>query len=275
MVKKVLVALDGSKNAEKVLPYLVPVLKSTGGRAVLVQVVPAVDPAPEAAAKAYLGAVVGRLTGLGVKAEGEIARGDAAAAILGAAEQRGADLLAFTTHGRGGVAQWLFGSVAQKILRGCSRTLLVVRSHEKPRPGVKRVVVPLDGSEESEGALPWAFALARAYGAGVELLYVADEAGVEAGSSKLRGWVEREKRRMEGRFREIERGEPGLKFERSTLEGDAAARIVERGSGRASSVIAMGSRGRTGLSRWLYGSVAEKVLQAASCPLLVVRAASR
>jgi len=271
MYQTVLVALDGSRNAEKVLPYIGPVLRSTGGKAVLLQVLPAAEPAPEAAAKAYLGSVAARLSRKKVRVEGEIARGDAAVAIIRAAERRGADLVAFTTHGRGGLSQWLFGSVAQKILRGCERTLLVVRAHEKPRPAVRRVVAPLDGSVGSEAALPHAFTLARAFGAVVELLHVADDTGIEAADSKLRGWVGREKRRLEGRFREIEGARPDQRFERTVVEGSAAAKIVERGEGKVPSIIAMGSHGRTGFSRWVYGSVSEKVLQASKAPVLVVR----
>ena len=54
-------------------------------------------------------------------------------------------------------------------------------------------------------------------------------------------------------------------------EGDAAARIVHHAERRPGTLIAMGSHGRTGMSRWVFGSVAEKVLQACRAPLLVLR----
>jgi len=267
----VLVALDGSKNAEKVLPYLEPVLRAAQGKAVLIQVVPPGEPAPMAAAEAYLKSIAGKLSKKKAAVETEVVRGDPAVAIIREAEGRQADLVAFTSHGQGGLAQWVFGSVAQKILRGCARPLFVVRALEEPRPKVKKIVVPLDGSVGSEAILPHVVLLARAYGASVELLYVAHQPGVEADDSKLRGWLDREKRRMETRFCEIERSEPSLKFEQAIDEGDPAMRIVERAEKEPASIVAMGSHGRTGFSRWVYGSVSEKVLQAAKVPVLIAR----
>ena len=271
MYRTVLVALDGSKNAEKVLPYVEAVLRGSGGRAVLLQVLPAGERRPEAAAEAYLKSVQSRLSRKKIKGESEIIHGDPAVAIIRAAEKRQADLVAFTSHGEGGLAQWVFGSVAQKILRGCARPLFVARPLEGPSPRVKRLVVPLDGSVGSEATLPHATLLAKATGAVVELLHVAQPAGVEAGDSKLRGWIEREKKRMQTRFCEIERSEPKLSFEQSIEEGDPAARIKERSEKHPGTVIVMGSHGRTGISRWVYGSVSEKVLQAARVPVLIAR----
>ena len=133
--------------------------------------------------------------------------------------------------------------------------------------------MPLDGALGSEAALPPAALLARAYGARLELVHVQPEPGVEADDSKLRAWRAREKQRIGARFDEIEAGEPGLDCTRSLLEGDPASCILERAREGPASVIAMASHGRSGFSRWVYGSVSEKVLQAATCPVLVARQA--
>jgi nucleotide-binding universal stress UspA family protein len=133
------------------------------------------------------------------------------------------------------------------------------------------VIVPLDGSVGSEVTLPHATLLARATGAVVELLHVTQPPGVEAEDSKLRGWIDREKMRIQTRFCEIERSLPKLSFEQSIVQGDPAAKIKERSEDRPGAVIVMGSHGRTGISRWVYGSVSEKVLQAARVPVLVAR----
>lgn len=271
MYRTVLVALDGSKNAEKVLPILEPLLAASRSRAILIQVLPAGEAAPEAAAQAYLRSVAARFARKKIKAETEVVRGDPAVAIIRQAERRHADLLAFTSHGHGGLAQWVFGSVAQKILRGCGRPLLVVRSLEGGRRRIGRILVPLDGSVGSEATLPHASALAEAYGAVVELLHVAHAEGIEAGDSKLRGWILREKRRMETRFCEISRAGGDLEFEHSIVEGDPAACILAHAERHPGAMIVMGSHGRTGFSRWVYGSVSEKVLQAARVPVLIAR----
>jgi nucleotide-binding universal stress UspA family protein len=271
MYETVLVALDGSKNAEKVLPVVEPLLKSGKGLARLIQVLPAGGEGPEAAAQAYLKDISSRLAKKKIRSEGEIVRGDPAVAVVRAAEDWKADLVAFTSHGQGGLQQWVFGSVAQKILRGCSRPLLVVRALEEPLAKLKRIVVPLDGALGSEATLPHAAQLSRATGAPIELLHVTPESGVEADDSKLRNWHQRERRRIESEFDAIEKGEPRLAFTRVFEEGDPATRILERVEKEPASIIAMGSHGRTGFSRWMFGSVSEKVLQAARCPVLIAR----
>lgn len=271
MYSTVLVALDGSTNAEKVLPVVEPLLKSGKGQASLIQVLPPGAESPEAAAQAYLKEVCSRLSRKKLRCKGDIVRGDAAVAIVRAAEELKADLVAFTSHGQGGLAQWVFGSVAQKILRGCTRPLLVVRALEAVPSKVKRVMVPLDGALGSEASVPHAVHLARSTGATIELLHVSAESGVEAGDSKLRNWHAKERRRLEAEFEAIEKAEPSIKFARVFEEGDPATRILERAEKERATVIAMGSHGRTGISRWMYGSVSEKVLQAAKCPVLIAR----
>jgi nucleotide-binding universal stress UspA family protein len=271
MYRTVLIALDGSKNAEKVLPVVEPVLRAAKSRAVLVQVLPPGEGAPEAAAQAYLRSVSARLGRRKIRAEAEVVRGDPAVAVIRSSEKRHADLVAFTSHGHGGLGQWVFGSVAQKIVRGCTRPLLVVRSLEETARKVRRVVVPLDGSLGSEASLPHALEFARATGAVIELLHVSHPEGIEAGDSKLRGWMLRERRRLETRFCEIGRAEPSLEFHDSIVQGDPAARILEHADRHAGTVIVMGSHGRTGFSRWVYGSVSEKILQAARVPVLIAR----
>lgn len=271
MYSTVLVALDGSKNAEKVLPLVEPLLKLGKGRASLIQVLPASEGGPEAAAQAYLKEVGIRLGRKRIRSEGDIVRGDPATAIVRAAEDRKADLVAFTSHGQGGLAQWVFGSVAQKILRGCLRPLLIVRPFQAPAPRMKRIVVPLDGAQGSAAILRHAVQLSRSFGAPLDLVHVAAESGVEADDSKLRSWHLHQKRRMETEFASIERAEPKLRFRRIFQEGDPATRILEHAEREPGSIIAMGSHGRSGISRWMFGSVSEKVLQAATCPVLIAR----
>ena len=133
-----LVALDGSRNAETVLPYVEPVLRRHKMKALLLQVLPPGAHAPEAAAQAYLREISARLAKHKVKSEAEVVHGDPAVAIVRVAEKIKAGLVAFTSHGQGGLSQWVFGSVAQKILRGCSRPLLVVRALEESILTLKR-----------------------------------------------------------------------------------------------------------------------------------------
>jgi nucleotide-binding universal stress UspA family protein len=108
-----------------------PLLKFREGLARLIQVLPSGGEGPEAAAQA-----TSRTSPRALEEEDPLGRGDRAGdpavAVVRAADEWKADLVAFTSHGQGGLSQWVFGSVAQKILRGCSRPLLVVRALEEP-----------------------------------------------------------------------------------------------------------------------------------------------
>jgi nucleotide-binding universal stress UspA family protein len=269
MYKNVLIALDGSRNSENVLPYAIPLVRAAAAAATLVQVLPEEGHASVAGALSYLGTIAATIRQKGVDAEQRILHGDPALEILGAVAALKADLLALTTHGRGGVARWIFGSVAHKILRACPCPLLIVRGLEEPRPAIRRVIVPLDGSAASETALPHARMIARAYQAQLQFLYVAAEPGIEASDSKLRRWMEQEKRHMEERFKALTSDLGEQECDSLIVEGDPATRILEQSEGPEPAVVVMGSHGRTGLKRWALGSVTEKVLQAAKVPVLV------
>lgn len=259
MIRTVLVALDGSADAERVLPYVERIARESGGRAVLVRAVPASEEgAAVREAEEYLEGVRASLARRKVAAEARVARGEPAVAVLREAEDRGAGLLAFTAYGQGGRAPWAFGAVAQKLVRGGARPLFVARALEEA-PRFRSVLVPLDGSVGSEAVLPHAFFLARAFGAAVRLLYVAPPGEPEA------------RDRLAARFAEVARSRPGMKMEAVLDEGDPARRILERAEEGPGSVIAMGSHGRTGFSRWALGGVSEKVLQAARAPIFLAR----
>ena len=83
------------------------------------------------------------------------------------AEADGGTLIAMATHGRSGLNRFMLGSVAEKVLRGSANPLVLVRAKETlPSAGVagfKTVIVPLDGSELAESAIPMAVAMAKTF----------------------------------------------------------------------------------------------------------------
>jgi hypothetical protein len=95
--------------------------------------------------------------------------GSAAQRIINSAGADKRTLIALATHGRSGLDRWLLGSVAEKVLRGGSNPTLVVRARDAKNPSgamatLKRMIVPLDGSELSEGILPYIKELAKQLG---------------------------------------------------------------------------------------------------------------
>jgi nucleotide-binding universal stress UspA family protein len=138
-----------------------------------------------------------------------------------------------------------------------------------------RLLIPLDGSKTAEQVMPWARMCAERFRLPVELLAVVDieafltsvdrarrfDKLVEASSAQSKTYLER----VSGRF-------VGLKVKRTVAQGNAVDIIVEKAAANPSTLIAMTTHGRSGLNRWLLGSVAEKVLRATTNPVLLVRA---
>ena len=147
----------------------------------------------------------------------------------------------------------------------------------------KQIIVPLDGSRLAEHALPHAVALAGATGSGLTLLQVVPLTpattpiiwGVPVGSiapDDHEALVES----AQGYLRSIaqELGREGLTPQSEVLKGDAAEAIITHTEQHPeAAMIVMSTRGRSGLGRWVFGSVAEKVLEAAPVPLALIRPA--
>ena len=137
---------------------------------------------------------------------------------------------------------------------------------------VNSILVPLDGSPLAEQSLPWACDLAERYGAQLILFRVGILPDV---------WSLQDAPEMESRMDELEsqcmkylaevQVKISLPVKSEYAVGNATQRIVERSTQPDVSLIVMNSHGRDGLTRWMIGSVAEKVARHAACPVLLVR----
>ena len=153
MYRKILVPLDGSKLAECVLPHVDALARGAGApKVVFVTVVePVIPPArgelvfPEEErrrleeahienAGGYLQAVSGEARTRGLEASHAVLRGQPAEAIADYASAAGADLIVLATHGRGGLARWVLGSVADRVSRSSCVPVMVVRAPGCPPP---------------------------------------------------------------------------------------------------------------------------------------------
>jgi nucleotide-binding universal stress UspA family protein len=154
---RILVALDGSELAERVLPYVAALAERFGSAVLLVRATtppgaiiagsaagaapvagPVVDPTPiveaeRQAAVEYLGALARELRDRGLVVDYEVPEGAAGATVTRRAGQLGADLIAMTTHGRGGLGRLVFGSVADEVLRSAPCPVLLVRLRGESR----------------------------------------------------------------------------------------------------------------------------------------------
>ena len=147
MFKRVVVPLDGSPLAEAILPFIMQIAGPLDLEVVLVRVV---QPTPSlgvegsqqavvedlvarlADARAYLAPLAAELEAKGVRVSAEVRRGHPVAEIAELAREAGADLIAMTTHGRGGLGRLLFGSVAEAVLREAEIPVFMMRFTRQP-----------------------------------------------------------------------------------------------------------------------------------------------
>jgi len=286
MFSSIMVPLDGSAFAEQALSYALAVARRAGAALHLmrVHVVYALQPPAsswlpyDAALESesrrreldYLTAVAGRLAPqAAVRVLTGLADGLAADGILAHARAVSADLIVMTTHGAGPLSRVFLGSTADELVRRSPTPLLLIRPHEKAaglgtEPVVRRILIPLDGSTHSEQILGPALALGRLTGAAFKLLHVVERPRdvshkEEEGRPYLEGLAERLRQQS-------------VKVEtRVVTNGHVASAVLTEVVDSAYDLIALATHGRGGFKRFLLGSVADKVLRAAPCPLLVLR----
>lgn len=134
------------------------------------------------------------------------------------------------------------------------------------------ILIPLDGSSLAEEVLPYAQLFATAFEVPMELLCVVDPETVSAeGSDAVANACRERSGYLEGIARSLTGG-LSVPVHCTVEKGDPAERIAEAASARKNPVIAMSTHGRSGVHRWLLGSVAEKTVQGAAHPLLLIRA---
>ncbi len=197
--------------------------------------------------------------------------GEAADVILTQADDH--DLVLMGSHGRGGLGRWLLGSVTTKVVRGCHRPVLVVGSRNRNQePKLERILVPLDGSSTAEAALESAMRLARAHSATLVLFRGLMTARPELSGPAIFEAKRAEMKEAQEYLAEVKERLYAYTTEVVVAEESPLPGILKAASELHIDLIALGSHGRSGIQRWLLGSVAEAVLQKAPCPVMVVSA---
>jgi nucleotide-binding universal stress UspA family protein len=203
---------------------------------------------------------------------------DVAAALIDTAALEKVDLIVMSPHGRSGFTRWMLGSVTERVLRHAGCPVWVVRSDK----ALQRLLVPLDGSELAEAAVAPAIELAQRLDCAALLLRVEAPLVTDAYTIGRRDSIEADPDdRLQRQFYQdavsyldcqAERFcSSGVKVERLVTGGRPANAILEMAEIHHCDLIVMATHGRSGLKRWVYGSVTEKVLRGAFCSLMVVR----
>jgi nucleotide-binding universal stress UspA family protein len=236
----------------------------------------------ENASREHLDEIAATLSGLHVTCKVE--RGRPADLIIERAEAEKGTLIAMATHGRSGINRWMMGSVAEKVLRGTTVPLFLVRAGDEAAAGrtadIKSIVVPLDGSALAESVLATVGEVAKMLNSEIVLCRAYELAatayyGSEDYLPKYDEMLRELKDEVEGYLKKKTEGlkADGLaKVSWVALEGSGAEAIVRYANARPDVLIAMCTHGRSGVSRWTLGSVTEKVVRHADEPVLVLHA---
>jgi nucleotide-binding universal stress UspA family protein len=230
--------------------------------------------------------------------------------ILAFADKVDADLVAMSAHGRSGLSRWVFGSVADRVLRGSVCPVLLVRpeirlrSMSSPWSGVqtegtagvlasdrygkrriayRRILVPLDGSELAEQVLPYVkpfidpsstrVFLIRVLTTGIGDRTIALLTSYPPGLQLATTVLHRAELQLRTYLRSVAAvlREEGAIVHTAVRRGSPADEILAYAAEVDADILIMTTHGLSGLSRWVYGNVAGRVLQGAQSPVLLVR----
>jgi len=282
MFKHILIPLDGSQAAERVLQRLAPLFAPDAVRH-LVTVVPATagrEPSPVdrvrwLEAESYLSFLAAEL-GEGVRAD--VRRGAVVEEILAATSALGADLIAISSHGESARPAVPCGSTAGSVLLAATCPVLVIGAfaddagYAPSRP--TRILVALDGSSESEASMAPARSAAAEWGAEVILLHVIEPLWAAADSA-VAEWQAQETEATRQRLQELADGlgREGIRARVLLSHGDPAQEIVAQVARRRAGLLCLSTAGRGAMGRLLFGAVAQKLIGALPVPTLIVRAA--
>jgi len=275
-MQNILVPLDGSSMAEAVLPFASALAARAGASLTLVhaaryhtlfrdidvQQVRAIDRGEE-----YLARIATRLRSNGIPVDTRVPLGGSPVDwILEESDFCHADLIAMATHDRDGPDRWVHGSVTETVVRRSRVPVMLVKSttsallaqgFEVHEP---ILLVPVDGSELADAALPVAGELARASGARVVLLAVAPKPVQARGEADAWACVNS----RIGYLGEVAGVESAVWY------GDVATEISAAAVQYAAAAVVMATHGRTGPVRSLLGSVAGAVVHGASVPVVLI-----
>lgn len=287
MFHKILVPLDGSTEAERALHPAMKLARAVEGEVILLRNMKTVYMTMPAMAaeyewswpeysreqgreevRDYLDGLVAAYEQPGVAMRSVTVDGDTASLIVDTAVSEAVDLIVMSAQGWSSAKVRELGSITERVLYGAPCPVFMVRAEP-----IKRVAVTLDGSDLAEEAILPAYNLARGLGAELTLLRVNEPLSTaypELQSDKERELTEWNRTGAMAYLENIVR-DLDEDVEMFVVQGTAVSSILDFTKLHAIDLLVMSTHGRTGLRRWLYGSVTAKVLRDSHASMLIIR----
>jgi nucleotide-binding universal stress UspA family protein len=212
--------------------------------------------------------------------ETAVVRGEPGEAILEYATEHDVELIAMGTHGRTGIERYILGSVTERVVRRAEVPVFTVRATDRSQVGgYDEILVPTDGSEFAAAAVEHAVSIARQFDARVHVLTVVDLGDIARTPDYMppAELIERLENAGEDATERIAAQVRDADLEATTRvrDGHPAKEILAYSDEHDVDLIAMGTAGRTGPSRFLLGSTTERIVRHAEVPVLAVNARRR
>lgn len=303
MYDKILVPLDGSEVAECVLPYVEAIASNKKPVQVTFLFVTQpldipladkkftarIESEAKSGAKSYLDKLIKKLKA-NDSIKGVIKTGKPAETIIDYCEEHKINLIIMATHGRSGISRWTRGSVADKVLHNAKAPVWLIKANTTKKTFISKgkkikLLAPLDGSNVAEVSLKAITELNEQFGSDkvevtlfrVSELFAPPYIYPPEMPISIEEYLEYEKKRTleicQSYLDKIKKilMEQGLNILTAIEEGTPADVIVNYANKHSINLIVMSTHGRTGFSHWAFGSIAEKVLKGAECPVFLVR----
>lgn len=302
MINSIQVPLDGSKFAEHALPLAMSIAAESQAVLELLHVCEPpsyagfekdesldVDPVVKTRSEEYLNGVAEQIRAVSTISVGiKLLKGRPANQLLSHFSLSSVDLVVLSTHGRGLLSRYWFGSVADELIRSADVPLLLVRPREndpdlKLQPAVAKMLITLDGSERSEEILGPAVKLGQMACCDYQLLQVVPPEYSSGPDPWFSGPIEvpnaakltQARQYLQEIANRIQTNAKQAQVEVDALtSSNTAQTILEHAELTDSGMIALQTHGRSGLSRLYLGSVADKVIRGAEVPVLLNRRTS-
>ncbi len=298
MYKKMVVLLDGSELAEVVFDYARELSGRVGIDVELLHVCSPQEISQLPMRRAYMEQMAEQLCSGAeeisakyskdaaaqcIQARGHVVVGYPAEEILRFIDDNDIDLVMMSTHGSSGVRAWDLGGVANKVLHASRVPVWLVPTELREEIVAdtmpKRILVaPLSGSEQSATAIPHAVEIMTRRGADAELLllHVVDPSSIMSSITLTRAALDsldEQRAHMKKYLEDIARPlrDSGVLVRTEVLSGDPAETIIDYLKGHPTQLLIMATRGKSGFSRMVFGSVTESVIHMVKLtPLLLV-----
>jgi nucleotide-binding universal stress UspA family protein len=297
MLEHILLPLDGSALAERVLPHAVSLAQAFDSRLTLLRVVYHDDDSDTQSfvnpmdwqmrkieAESYLKSVQQRLEEVGVDTAAEIIEGKPAQQIVDYAYANDINFIILSSHGSSGASEWNINSTVQKVLLRAIIPVMIIRAYQEPHENLegleyKKLLLPLDGSKRAECTLPLAESISEVQDSEILLTHIVEEPYLPCQIP-----LDDEESQVLERLNEINQKESEryLKQIKERLKTDHVDVIIERSKKPTVSlhniidreqvdVVILCAHGYSGDNRWPYGKVALNFIAFGTTPLIIVQ----